>query len=135
MSLLKKTEHAHFAGTQIRATGIARPGMPTTHMEGIPFLVSTMEPVARPAPAEGRHISITGVLMPTVEAGGWTVTDAATQRKSLLFDIEQFKGQPWFREGRRVRVHGDVRPGMPNPYMEGIPLVVTEMERVVPSPF
>lgn len=82
---------------------------------------------AEPAPVEGQQITVNGILTPTVEAGGWTVT-TNNGRKYTLFEIPNAaKTATWWRAGTRVRVSGDVREDAPNIYMEGVPLFVDDI--------
>jgi hypothetical protein len=75
----------------------------------------------------GQNTNIVGVLRPTVEAGGWTVT-ADNGKKYTLFEIPpQARSANWFRPGATVRISGDVRPNVPNIYMEGTPFFVDDI--------
>lgn len=83
---------------------------------------------ADPADPVGPDLRVTGILNPTVEAGGWTVTSTETGKKYTLFEIpERAKNANWWRPGATVNVSGEVREGIPNIYMEGIPLFVDDI--------
>lgn len=74
---------------------------------------------------EEEGIVLTGTLEKTVEAGGWLLK---TEEKSyLLLNIEEYRGEPWFQEGRKVRVRGREDPDVITFYQQGTPFKVASM--------
>lgn len=118
--------------TQVRLEGNVRRPRPNVRMDGTPLSVITMRPLGIVPPGHGQgFVSVTGVLRPTITAGGWTVTDNQTGRKFLLLNIDQFDDRPWFRAGVLVNLEGALRPNTPNIHMEGVPLAVTQMRPIL----
>ena len=74
---------------------------------------------------ESRELTIVGRLTPTVEAGGWLVV--AEYGKYLLTNANQFRRQPWFREGATVEATGQVRDDVMSIHMEGVPFQARTM--------
>src|SRR5215218_2297885 len=66
-----------------------------------------------------RELTVVGRLTPTVEAGGWLVV--ADYGKYLLTNANEFRRQPWFREGAAVEATGRVRDDVMSIHMEGVP--------------
>lgn len=88
---------------------------------------SDSESPATESPPEARMV-VTGILTPTVEAGGWLLeTD---EQEYLLLEITEFRKADWFREGARVQVAGEEDPGAVTIYMQGKPLRVIDMQPV-----
>jgi len=73
---------------------------------------------ARAAQAS-KDLTVVGRLTPTVEAGGWLVV--ADYGRYLLVNANQFRGQPWFREGATVEATGQVRDDVMSIHMQGVP--------------
>jgi uncharacterized protein len=73
---------------------------------------------ARAAQAS-KELTVVGRLTPTTEAGGWLVV--ADYGKYLLTNANQFRRQPWFREGAAVEATGRVRDDVMSIHMEGVP--------------
>lgn len=63
--------------------------------------------------------SISGRLVPTVEAGGWLIVEA--KEKYLLLNAEKFKNESWFRAGTEVSATGEIKRDAVTIYQEGIP--------------
>ena len=74
---------------------------------------------------ETRELTVVGRLTPTVEAGGWVVV--AEYGKYLLTNANQFRRQPWFREGAAVEATGHVRDDVMSIHMEGVPFQARTM--------
>src|SRR5689334_14807293 len=66
-----------------------------------------------------KELTVVGRLTPTTEAGGWLVV--ADYGKYLLTNANQFRRQPWFREGAAVEATGRVRDDVMSIHMEGVP--------------
>lgn len=66
-----------------------------------------------------QQISVSGSLMPTVEAGGWLIVD--TNQKYLLLNASKFKNESWFKKGAQVNATGEVKRGVMTIYQEGTP--------------
>lgn len=66
-----------------------------------------------------QELTVVGRLTPTVEAGGWLVV--ADYGKYLLTNANEFRRQPWFREGAAVEATGRVREDVMSLHMEGVP--------------
>ncbi len=81
--------------------------------------------------ANAQQISISGVLTPTVEAGGWLVVDGT--QKYLLLNAAKFSGQSWFKAGTQVSGTGEVKPDVVTIYMEGTPFEATTLSPVQTS--
>jgi len=64
-------------------------------------------------------LTVVGRLTPTVEAGGWLVV--AEYGRYLLLNANQFRNQPWFREGTMVEAIGQVREDVMSIHMQGVP--------------
>jgi len=79
---------------------------------------------ARAAQAS-KELTVVGRLTPTVEAGGWLVV--ADYGKYLLTNANQFRRQPWFREGVSVEAVGRVRDDVMSIHMEGVPFQARTM--------
>ncbi len=79
---------------------------------------------ARAAQAS-KDLTVVGRLTPTVEAGGWLVV--ADYGKYLLVNANQFRSQPWFREGATVEATGQVRDDVMSIHMQGVPFQVRTM--------
>jgi uncharacterized protein YggE len=79
---------------------------------------------ARAAQA-AKELTVVGRLTPTVEAGGWLVV--ADYGKYLLTNANQFRRQPWFREGTSVEATGHVRDDVMSIHMEGVPFQARTM--------
>ena len=73
---------------------------------------------AQAAPAS-KELTVVGRLAPTVEAGGWLVV--AEYGSYLLLNANQFRDQPWFREGAAVEATGQVREDVMSIHMQGVP--------------
>ena len=71
------------------------------------------------AAQEQKELTVVGRLTPTVEAGGWLVV--ADYGKYLLTNANEFRRQPWFREGASVEATGRVRDDVMSIHMEGVP--------------
>jgi uncharacterized protein YggE len=74
---------------------------------------------------ETKELTVVGRLTPTVEAGGWLVV--AEYGKYLLTNANQFRRQPWFREGATVEATGRVRDDVMSIHMEGVPFQARTM--------
>src|ERR1044071_5033224 len=72
-----------------------------------------------------RELTVGGRLTPTTEAGGWLVV--ADYGKYLLTNANQFRRQPWFREGTTVETTGRVREDVMSIHMEGVPFQARTM--------
>ncbi|MFL6332420.1 MAG: SIMPL domain-containing protein [Pyrinomonadaceae bacterium] len=77
------------------------------------------------AAQEAKELTVVGRLTPTVEAGGWLVV--ADYGKYLLTNANQFRRQPWFREGASVEATGRVRDDVMSIHMEGVPFQARTM--------
>lgn len=77
------------------------------------------------AAQESKELTVVGRLTPTTEAGGWLVV--ADYGKYLLTNANQFRRQPWFREGATVEATGRVRDDMMSIHMEGVPFQARTM--------
>jgi uncharacterized protein len=66
-----------------------------------------------------KDLTVVGRLTPTVEAGGWLVV--AEYGRYLLLNANQFRAQPWFREGATVEATGRVRDDVMSIHMQGVP--------------
>jgi uncharacterized protein YggE len=83
---------------------------------------------AQVAPARqqaSKELTVVGRLTPTTEAGGWLVV--ADYGKYLLTNANQFRRQPWFREGASVEATGRVRDDVMSIHMEGVPFQARTM--------
>lgn len=82
-----------------------------------------------PAAEEGEEtMELEGRLAPTVEAGGWVLeTDQGTY---LLLSIREYRQEPWFQEGARVKVTGKESPDTITIFMQGTPFEVESMEPI-----
>ncbi|MET0649532.1 MAG: SIMPL domain-containing protein [Pyrinomonadaceae bacterium] len=81
---------------------------------------------AQGALAQGdQELTVLGRLTPTVEAGGWLVV--ADYGKYLLTNANEFRRQPWFREGASVEAKGRVRQDVMSIHMEGVPFQARTM--------
>src|SRR5215211_7060165 len=81
---------------------------------------------AQGAWAQGtQELTVVGRLTPTTEAGGWLVV--ADYGKYLLTNANQFRRQPWFREGTAVETTGRVRDDVMSIHMEGVPFQARTM--------
>ena len=81
---------------------------------------------AQGALAQGtEELTVMGRLTPTVEAGGWLVV--ADYGKYLLTNANEFRRQPWFREGASVEATGRVRQDVMSIHMEGVPFQARTM--------
>src|SRR5215210_5859032 len=72
-----------------------------------------------------KELTVVGRLTPTVEAGGWLVV--ADYGKYLLTNANEFRRQPWFREGAAVEATGRVREDVMSIHMEGVPFQARTM--------
>lgn len=72
-----------------------------------------------------QELTVVGRLTPTVEAGGWLVV--ADYGKYLLTNANEFRRQPWFREGATVEAAGRVREDVMSIHMEGVPFQARTM--------
>lgn len=72
-----------------------------------------------------QELTVMGRLTPTVEAGGWLVV--ADYGKYLLTNANEFRRQPWFREGASVEATGRVREDVMSIHMEGVPFQARTM--------
>ena len=72
-----------------------------------------------------QELTVVGRLTPTTEAGGWLVV--ADYGKYLLTNANQFRRQPWFREGTTVETTGRVREDVMSIHMEGVPFQARTM--------
>jgi hypothetical protein len=72
-----------------------------------------------------QELTVVGRLTPTVEAGGWLVV--ADYGKYLLTNANEFRRQPWFREGATVEATGRVREDVMSIHMEGVPFQARTM--------
>jgi uncharacterized protein YggE len=72
-----------------------------------------------------KELTVVGRLTPTVEAGGWLVV--ANYGKYLLTNANEFRRQPWFREGAAVEATGRVREDVMSMHMEGVPFQARTM--------
>ena len=77
------------------------------------------------AAQETKELTVMGRLTPTVEAGGWLVV--ADYGKYLLTNANEFRRQPWFREGAAVEAVGRVREDVMSIHMEGVPFQARTM--------
>lgn len=77
------------------------------------------------AAQETKELTVVGRLTPTVEAGGWLVV--ASYGKYLLLNANEFRRQPWFREGASVEATGRVRDDVMSIHMEGVPFQARTM--------
>ncbi|MBV8857195.1 MAG: SIMPL domain-containing protein [Acidobacteria bacterium] len=77
------------------------------------------------AAQETKELTVVGRLTPTVEAGGWLVV--ADYGKYLLTNANEFRRQPWFREGAAVEATGRVRDDVMSLHMEGVPFQARTM--------
>jgi hypothetical protein len=78
-----------------------------------------------------KELTVVGRLTPTVEAGGWLVV--AEYGKYLLTNANEFRRQPWFREGAEVSATGRVRDDVMSIHMEGVPFQAHTMRPRVGS--
>jgi hypothetical protein len=113
-------------GAQVTATGNVRPDINLPANEGTALVISRLE-----AAQASKEVSVSGILKPTVEAGGWTVTVPGTNQKYVLTGTQPVEGQSWFKEGMEVMVKGAVRSDIPTIYQEGPVLVINSIR---PSP-
>src|SRR5215218_2904972 len=74
---------------------------------------------AAQAAQASKDLTVVGRLTPTVEAGGWLVV--AEYGRYLLLNANQFRAQPWFREGATVEATGRVRDDVMSIHMQGVP--------------
>ena len=72
-----------------------------------------------------KELTVVGRLTPTAEAGGWLVV--ADYGKYLLTNANEFRRQPWFREGAAVEATGRVRDDVMSIHMEGVPFQARTM--------
>jgi hypothetical protein len=72
-----------------------------------------------------QELTVVGRLTPTVEAGGWLVV--ADYGKYLLTNANEFRRQPWFREGASVEATGRVREDVMSIHMQGVPFQARTM--------
>ncbi len=77
---------------------------------------------------EEDEMEVEGTLEPTVEVGGWVLNSG--QRTYLLLGIEEYRKQPWFKEGAAVKVWGRESPDTITIFMQGMPFRVSRMEPV-----
>ena len=78
-----------------------------------------------PAAQASKDLTVVGRLTPTVEAGGWLVV--AEYGKYLLLNANQFRREPWFREGTTVEATGQVREDVMSIHMQGVPFQARTM--------
>ena len=90
--------------------------------------------LAVPAPAAAqdaraaqgsKELTVVGRLTPTVEAGGWLVV--ADYGRYLVVNANQFRREPWFREGAAVEATGSVRQDVMSIHMQGVPFQARTM--------
>jgi uncharacterized protein len=74
---------------------------------------------------DSKELTVVGKLTPTTEAGGWLVV--ANYGKYLLINANEFRRQPWFREGASVEATGRVRDDVMSAHMEGVPFEARTM--------
>lgn len=116
-------------GTAVRVEGRVnrdRPGGGRT----LRLNVLTMRPQG--GPQQGQ-VTIRGQLSPTVEAGGWTITDRQSATKYLLLNIEQYRNRPWFVSGARLTATGSISTDAVTVHMEGTPFRVTSLAPTRPN--
>lgn len=77
------------------------------------------------------ELELTGTLAPTVEEGGWVLTDEGTTY--LLLQIGAYEKKDWFKKGARVRVWGHEEKDTMTFFMQGKPFVVSRMELLEPA--
>jgi uncharacterized protein YggE len=77
------------------------------------------------AAQDSKDLTVVGRLTPTVEAGGWLVV--AEYGKYLVLNANQFRREPWFREGATVEAVGQVREDVMSIHMQGVPFQVRTM--------
>lgn len=80
---------------------------------------------AAQAAQTSKNLTIVGRLTPTVEAGGWLVV--ADYGSYLLLNANQFRREPWFREGASVEATGQVREDVMSIHMQGVPFQARTM--------
>ncbi len=81
-----------------------------------------------PAAKGEETMELEGRLEPTVEAGGWVLhTEQGTY---LLLSITEYRQEPWFKEGARVKVTGEESPDTITIFMQGTPFQVESMEPI-----
>ncbi len=92
----------------------------------VPVGQSTPEAQA-PSPEKDKEmLELEGTLAPTVEAGGWVLE---TEKGAyLLLSIADYRKEPWFKEGTRVKVKGKESPDTISIFMQGMPFEVESME-------
>src|SRR5829696_4230249 len=95
-----------------------RRGLSVVRAASVALVLLCAPPGARAAQAS-EELTVVGRLTPTVEAGGWLVV--ADYGKYLLTNANEFRRQPWFREGAAVEVVGRVREDVMSIHMEGVP--------------
>ncbi len=76
--------------------------------------------------SEEDEMEVEGTLAPTVEAGGWVLN--SEDKTYLLLGVEEYRNQPWFKEGARVKVWGRESPDTITIFMQGMPFRVSRME-------
>ncbi|HSR51632.1 MAG TPA: hypothetical protein VLV83_12455 [Acidobacteriota bacterium] len=72
-----------------------------------------------PQADEGQVEEIEGTLAAAVEAGGWILK--TEDGEFLLLDVEDYRDQPWFQEGARLRARGRPDPEAVTIHMQGTP--------------
>ena len=77
--------------------------------------------------AGAKELTVSGRLVPTVEAGGWLISPAAGQEKYLILNARRFQSESWFREGAQVVAEGETKEGVVTIYMEGTPFEARTM--------
>src|SRR5688572_20707201 len=79
-----------------------------------------------PAAAQvSSELTVMGRLKPTAEAGGWLVV--ADYGTYLLLNANQFRREPWFRDGASVEAVGRVREDVMSIHMQGVPFQARTM--------
>src|SRR5688572_21423055 len=71
------------------------------------------------------ELTVMGRLKPTAEAGGWLVV--ADYGTYLLLNANQFRREPWFRDGASVEAVGRVREDVMSIHMQGVPFQARTM--------
>lgn len=66
-----------------------------------------------------QEVSVSGRLMPSVEAGGWLIVDK--NEKYLLLNASKFKNESWFKAGAEVTATGEIKRDVLTIYQEGKP--------------
>src|SRR5829696_3601456 len=101
-----------------------RRGLSVVRAASVALVLLCAPPGARAAQAS-EELTVVGRLTPTVEAGGWLVV--ADYGKYLLTNANEFRRQPWFREGAAVEATGRVRDDVMSIHMEGVPFQARTM--------